>query len=205
MVVGAGRFPARSGENDGVVLIESSPAADARAAALLLHPHPEYGGNRHNNVIEALYRALPAAGTTAVRFDFSSAEVTVARAEALEALEALIESSTGAVILAGYSFGADVAATISDPRLAGWLLVAPPLRTVPIADMQAGADPRPKLILVPEHDQFSPPARTGPAVSGWRETTVEVIPGSDHFLSGATDMVVSDALGWLDEIVGAQA
>ena len=187
-----------------MVLTESSPAADARAAALLLHPHPQYGGNRHNNVIEALYRALPAAGTTAVRFDFSSAEMTVARAEALEALEALVASGTGPVILAGYSFGADVAATIADPRLAGWLLVAPPLRTVPIPEMLAGPDPRPKLVLVPERDQFSPPARTGPAVAGWRETTVEVIPGGDHFLSGATDMVVSAALGWLDGIVAAQ-
>ena len=187
-----------------MVLIESSPAAHARAAALLLHPHPEFGGNRHNSVIEALYRALPAAGTTAVRFDFSSAEVTVARAEALEALEALVESTTGAVILAGYSFGADVAATITDPRLAGWLLVAPPLRTVPIADMPAGPDPRPKLVLVPEHDQFSPPARTGPAISGWSDTTVEVIPGGDHFLSGETDVVVSHALGWLDESLAAQ-
>jgi hypothetical protein len=73
-----------------------------------------------------------------------------------------------------------------------------------MADMGAGGDPRPKLVLVPEHDQFSPPARTGPAVSGWRETTVEVIPGADHFLSGATDMVVSHALGWLGEIVAAQ-
>src|ERR1700722_4664549 len=152
MVVGAGRLPAGSGENGGVVVIESSPAAHARAGAVLPHPHREFGGNRHNNVIEALYRALPAAGTTAVRFDFSSADVRVARAEALEALEALIESSPGAVILAGYWSGAAGPPSTPAPRLAGWLLVAPPLRTVPMADMGAGPDPRPKLVLVPEHD-----------------------------------------------------
>jgi len=185
-----------------VVAFESSPAADARAAAVLLHPHPSFGGNRHNNVIEALYRALPAAGVTAVRFDFSSADVAEAAAEAIEALD---QTTTRPLVLIGYSFGADIAASISDPRLAGWLLVAPPLQMVPMADLGAARDPRPKRVLVPEHDQFSPPAKTRPAVDGWLATTIEVIPGADHFLSGATDMVVVQALGWLDAILGPPA
>ena len=72
------------------------------------------------------------------------------------------------------------------------------------AELEAARDPRPKRVLVPEHDQFSPPAKTGPAVDGWLATTVEVIPGADHFPSGATDSVVVQALGWLDEILGPQ-
>jgi alpha/beta superfamily hydrolase len=185
-----------------VVAFESSTAADARAAAVLLHPHPGFGGTRHNNVIEALYRALPPAGVTAVRFDFSSPDVADATAEAIEALG---QTTTRPLVLVGYSFGADVAASISDPRLAGWLLVAPPLRTVPLADLRASGDPRPKRLLVPEHDQFSPPAKTGPAVADWLDTTIEVIPGADHFLSGATDMVVVHTLDWVEGIIGAQA
>jgi len=185
-----------------VVTFESSTVPDARAAAVLLHPHPEFGGNRFNIVIEALYRALPAAGVTAVRFDFSSADLTEAAAEAVEALR---ESGTRPLVLAGYSFGADVAASIADPRLAGWLLVAPPLRMLPVDAFEAGRDQRPTRVLVPEHDQFSPPARTVPAIKDWVNTTVDVVPGADHFLAGATDVVVAEALDWVEQIVTAQA
>jgi len=185
-----------------VTSFESSTVPNARAAAVLLHPHPEFGGNRHNSVIDALFRALPAAGVTTVRFDFSSAEVGEATNEAVEALG---QASTSPLVLVGYSFGADIAAGITDPRVAGWLLVAPPLRTVPLAAMAAGPDRRPKRALVPEHDQFSPPARTRSLVDGWPETTIEVISGADHFLSGATDTVVVQTLKWLEEIVDAQA
>ena len=31
-------------------------------AAVLLHPHPDMGGDRFNHVVDAMYRALPPAG-----------------------------------------------------------------------------------------------------------------------------------------------
>ena len=37
---------------------------------VVCHPHPAYGGNRFNNVVEVLFAALPAAGFAALRFDF---------------------------------------------------------------------------------------------------------------------------------------
>jgi alpha/beta superfamily hydrolase len=33
--------------------------AGARAGAVLLHPHPRFGGNRLNAVVAALFRSLP--------------------------------------------------------------------------------------------------------------------------------------------------
>ena len=69
------------------------------------------------------------------------------------------EVGRGATVwLAGYSFGADVSLQVADDRIAGWVLIAPTLRTVPPASMLAGDDDRPKHLLVPEHDQFCGPA-----------------------------------------------
>jgi alpha/beta superfamily hydrolase len=100
------------------------------------------------------------------------------------------------VVLVGYSFGADVATTVADDRVAGWFLIAPPL-VDPGADRAIAGDPRPKAIAVPEHDQFSPPGRTRHLTESWTNTTVTDVPGADHFLAGQTGLVVDQVVAWL--------
>ena len=60
------------------------------------------------------------------------------------------------VVLCGYSFGADVALSVTDERIAGWFLVAPPFRVLPPADMAAGKDRRPKTIVSGTEDDLRP-------------------------------------------------
>ena len=61
------------------------------------------------------------------------------------------------MILAGWSFGADMALSVLDPAVAAWLAIAPPLRFVD-ADDAPGADERPKLLALAEHDEVRDPA-----------------------------------------------
>jgi alpha/beta superfamily hydrolase len=176
--------------------------AEARGAAVVCHPHPAYGGDRHNAVVDALFGALPAAGFAALRFDFrpgsgTGGDGTAERGDVVAALDHLAAAVPGVPLwLAGYSFGGDVALGVGDPRHAGWVAVAPPLHfggpPVP-----AGGDRRPALVLVPEHDQYSPPARVADATAGWADATVEVVPGVDHFLAGSTRRVAEMAVAWL--------
>jgi alpha/beta superfamily hydrolase len=56
-----------------------------------------------------------------------------------------------------------------------------------------GPDPRPKLVLVAAHDQFSPPARVAEVTGAWAATESEEVPGADHFLAGATSRVAERA------------
>ena len=57
--------------SDGLRLPAEIAVPDgARGGAVLLHPHPRFGGNRLNAVVAALFRSLPAAGIAALRFDF---------------------------------------------------------------------------------------------------------------------------------------
>jgi uncharacterized protein len=174
--------------------IDWHPVEGSDTAAVILHPHPDYGGDRHNHVVDALYRGL---GITTARFDFISSDPEMAKREA-EAAIAEVEgrAPSGTLYLIGYSFGADIATTIDDPRITGWCLVAPPLRIVPPEAMVIATDGRPKLLLVAERDQFCPPERARAFVDGWKSTAIGVVPG-DHFQSDGAARVVEEAKAWV--------
>lgn len=175
---------------------------EPRAAAVVCHPHPAYGGDRHNPVVDALFRALPAGGVAALRFDFGPAAAAsggdaAARDEVVAALDHLAAAVPGVPLwLAGYSFGADVALAIGDRRHAGWVAVAPPL-VFGGSPAPASGDPRPALVLVPEHDQYSSPAQARAATAGWPDATVDVVAGADHFLAGSARRVAGAVTAWL--------
>ena len=163
----------------------------ATVGVVLAHPHPLYGGSMWDGPPAVLYERLPAAGAAAVRFNFrgvgrSTGTHDRGDAERLDVLAALAALPAELpVILCGYSFGADVCLTVDHPRVVGWCAIAPPL----MRGMSVSDTPRPKLLLVPEHDQYDPPGRAAEETVGWAATTIEVIEGADHFLAGALGRV----------------
>jgi uncharacterized protein len=168
---------------------------DTGGIGVLLHPHPDYGGDRFHPFIEGMFRRLPEVGLAALRFDFSSADPLTAHHEVVLAIDTAAATWPGLpVVLAGYSFGAGIAAGVADARVGGWYLLAPPSGA--LRDAVIRLDPRPKAIAVPEYDQFSPPAVIAKQVAGWVATTVTVVPDADHFL-GAVNDIVANALNWV--------
>jgi uncharacterized protein len=187
---------------------EVAVPSGARAAAVLTHPHPQHGGSMQSLVTGELFRALAERSVAVLRFNFRGVGRSGGRYGGGVDEQHDIESGVGflaglipglPLVIAGWSFGADVALRVVDERLAGWFLVAPPLAIVPIDDMAAARDPRPKLLAVPEHDQFRPPASATQLTAGWANTRIEVVPGADHFLVGRTDHVVDLAAAFLDD------
>jgi alpha/beta superfamily hydrolase len=166
--------------------------------AVLLHPHPDMGGDRFNHVVDAIYRALPPAGVSVARFDLSSSDPRQAHADTLLAIDMI---GATRVALVGYSFGADVALGLADSRIAGWFAVAPPLRFGGFAAISS--DARPKVLLVPELDQFSGPARVSELTSGWSNVSVTTLGGADHFLQGHSDAVAEAVRRWVADLASA--
>lgn len=175
-------------------------AADVRtrpgagATVVLAHPHPDMGGNRFHPVVQTLYDGLP---LNTVRFDFHSSSVPTATQD-LEAAMAL--APAGPVVLAGYSFGADITLTVADSRVLGWLLVAPPLALDEELTAAVVGDQRPKHLLVAELDQFRPPPEAARRTGGWRSTSLETVAGADHFFAGGARPVVEAARRWLERL-----
>ena len=175
-----------------VTTLDYEAVPGATIAAVLVHPHPDMGGDRFNHVVDAIYRALPPAGLSVARFDLSSSDPDQAHADTVLAIDMI---GAPRVAIVGYSFGADVALGVADTRIAGWFAVAPPLRFV---DFEAIAtDARPKVLLVPEHDQFSPPERVNELTSGWANARVTSLSGADHFLNGHSRAVAEAVRAWV--------
>ena len=181
------------------------PTDAVRGCAVVCHPHPLYGGDRHNPVVDARVRALSAVGVAALRFDFRGVGRSTGRhglgvderLDVLAALDALDVAEFPASIprfLLGYSFGAAVALGVLDARVRAWVGVAAPLAMV---DAAAGADGRPRLLLVPEYDQYCDPDKARVTTDGWAQTTIEVVPQADHFLGGRVQWAAERAVAWL--------
>jgi alpha/beta superfamily hydrolase len=197
--------------SDGLALeAEMARPSGYRAAVVLAHPHPAQGGSMRSLVTSELFRNLPGMGLATLRFNFrgvegSDGEHAGGVDEHLDIEAAVAELAASApdvpLFTAGWSFGADVSLTVADPLITGWFLIAPPLRVVRESAMVAAQDPRPKLLVVGEHDQFRPPISAETATAAWTNTEVVAIPGADHFFAGRTDRVAELAAGFADRLI----
>ena len=193
----------RTTTSDGLSLEAELIVPDgARATVVLCHPHPQQGGNMTSLVTSELFRSLPSSGLAVLRFNFRGVGTSEGKhefgvGEALDIVAALdamsVECPTLPLFVSGWSFGADTSLSVLDPRITSWLACAPPLRVLPLEDLSAaaGADPRPKLLIVPEHDQFRDPESAIEATAAWLNTEVVAVAGADHFFVGRTNKVAA--------------
>jgi uncharacterized protein len=183
-----------------------------RAGMVLCHPHPLHGGTMRSIVISSLFTELPDAGVVCLRFNFRGVEGSggthtdgdAERHDALAAIDALHELLPPGtpLILAGWSFGADVTLSVPDPRIAAWLAIAGPLKFVRDVE-RVGLDPRPKLLALAQRDEVRAPEEVQAEVADWPNTDVMVVNGASHFFIGRTDQLVVIARGLVDEVTGA--
>lgn len=187
------------------------PSGHTRAAIAICHPHPQHGGTMQSLVVSELVRALPGQGIACLRFNFRGVGASEGswdagvgeRLDAESAVEALSSEVDPAVplILAGWSFGADVALSVQHPRHAGWLAIAAPLRWAQDLD-RTGADPRPKYVVLAEHDEVRPPREIQEETARWAATTSIIVPGASHFFVGRTDRLVTIAAEMAESLIG---
>jgi uncharacterized protein len=199
--------------SDGLTLeAEYAPARSGhpRAAAVLCHPHPQYGGSMRSIVTGALFDALPEQGVACLRFNFRGVENSEGThsggtdepldvVAALDVLASEVHPSVP-IALAGWSFGGDMALSVDDARLAGWVAIAPPLRFT-ASTGRVASDPRPKLLLLAQHDEFRVPEEIEAEARAWTNTSIEVVPGASHFFVGRTDRVVAATAKFLAGLV----
>jgi len=195
---------------DGLRL-EAELAVDEHVATagtvVLCHPHPQYGGTMRSIVISVLFKELPSAGYRCLRFNFRGVERSQGAYDdgVGETLDAVAAVRTTAdmhpgvpAALAGWSFGGDVALSVTEAVLAGWVAIAPPLRIRP--PYAAAQDARPKHLVLAEHDEVREPSDVEREVASWTATSVAVVPGASHFFVGRTDRVLRETRDGLDRM-----
>ena len=182
------RFPAADVELEGVLHL---PDGDGPFAGVVVcHPHPQYGGDMHNNVVMTICSALTAQESVALRFNFrgvgrSTGVFDGGRGEARDTdaavayLASLDEIDAGRVGLAGYSFGAMTALTAADASVRALLLVSPPLQWLDRERLAGWSAPL--LMATGDADPICPeqPFRALAGELGDR-LEAHVVAGADH-------------------------
>jgi alpha/beta superfamily hydrolase len=156
-----------------------APEGERRGAALVAHPHPQFGGTLDNKVVQTLAKAWVALGYETWRPNFrgigeSEGKYDEGNGE-VDDLHAVFRHSK-ATVLGGFSFGAAMAARLS-ARVKTERMV---LVGVAAANFELPAVPANTLVIHGELDETVPLA----AVLDWarpQELPVIVVPGADHF------------------------
>ncbi|MEI6216624.1 MAG: alpha/beta fold hydrolase [Actinomycetes bacterium] len=175
-VLPAVRRPITITTADGLRLIGevAAPLGERAATMLCLHPLPTAGGMMDSHIFRKAANRLPAlagievlrfntrgttseAGTSEGTFDNGGAEKFDVEAAINFAFDELNAQTLWVV---GWSFGTDLALKHArDPRVAGLILLSPPLRTSEQSDLDFwAADGRPIIALIPEFDDYLRPA-----------------------------------------------
>jgi len=171
------------------------PASDS-PIALILHPHPQFGGTMNNRVVYNLHYAFHRMGFTVLRFNFRGVgrsqgefdqgvgELSDA-ASALDYLQAMNPNSKHCWV-AGFSFGAWIGMQLlmRRPEITGFISVAPPANMYDFSFL--APCPASGLIIHGTADRVAPPKDTEGLVGKLREQkgitiTHETIEGADHF------------------------
>ena len=172
-----------------------------RAAALMCHPHPLYGGTMNNRVIYRAAKGAAEAGLAALRFNFRGVGASsgaydkgIGERKDTAALVDWLEQRYPSLPLAlvGFSFGAWVGLQVScqDPRIQALVGLGLPLKTYDF-DFLIG-NTKPTLFITGTRDEFCPRdqmellARRLPRTSDARW-----VEGADHFFTRQADQVQS--------------
>lgn len=175
-------------------------ASDKAAGVVICHPHPLYGGDMDNDVVQALREAFADLSITTLRFNFRGVGASGGRygagvgetADVCAAFQFLKEKGISRFYGAGYSFGSWVllqslvsqpdACCCRDIPMSGIILVSPPLEVMDFNNLRL---PRniPSLILVGSDDCFCSirSLQTWLGVDPPPRCAVVTIDGADHF------------------------
>lgn len=183
--------------------------------ALILHPHPQYGGTMNNRVVYALHQAFARQGFSVLRFNFRGVgrsqgqfdngpgELSDA-ASALDWLQSFNSDAKGCWI-GGFSFGAWIAMQVlmRRPEIDGFIAAAPPANMFDFTFL--APCPSSGLVLQGSRDELVPEpevAKFADKLAHQREIVVEYrkIEGADHFFNNHID----DFSGHIDDYLASR-
>ncbi len=178
-------------------LLEEPEDGEPVEAALICHPHPQFGGTMHNKVVYRLARGLRKTGCAVLRFNFRGvnqsegeyAEEIGETEDARVGLRELRARYPGLPLLAaGFSFGSRVALrlTATERDIGRIIAVGFPTR---IADRHFVHQVTvPKYFVQSTHDQYAPAADLKDFYSTLPEPKqLDWIQAADHFFRDALD------------------
>ena len=199
---------------DGRLEGRYQPAREKTAPiALVLHPHPRFGGTMNNPIVYRLFYMFQRRGFTTLRFNFRGVgrsqgyfdhgigELSDAAA-AMDWVQTLHPDSRGTWI-AVFSFGSWIGMQLlmRRPEVEGFMSIAPQPNLYDFSFL--APCPSSGLIISGELDKVSSPEAVKTLVDKLRAQKGividdAVVPGTNHFFEGHVDTLVDHCSEYLD-------
>ncbi len=188
--------------------------------ALVLHPHPEFGGTMNTQIVYPLFYLSAKRGFAVLRFNFrgvgrSQGSFDHGQGELSDAAAALdwvqsVHPDARACWIAGFSFGAWIGMQLlmRRPEIEGFMSIAPPAN---LHDFSFLAPcPSSGLIVNGDVDKVVPQKDTQALVDKLktqRGITIDhrIVPGANHFFEDRVDDLIEICSDYLDQRLGIQA
>lgn len=184
------------------------PATDS-PIALILHPHPQFGGTMNNQVVYSLYYTFVQRGFSVLRFNFRGVGRSQGfwdggpgeLADAASALDWLqiVKPDAKSCWIAGVSFGTWIAMQLlmRRPEIDGFICVAPPSNLYDFSFL--APCPSSGLMVNGDKDRVVPSNSVADLASKLKtqrgiKIDHEVIAGANHFFENKTDEL-TDVVG----------
>ena len=190
------------------------PAKDKNAPiAMILHPHPQFGGTMNNQIIYRLYYMFAERNFAVLRFNFrgvgrSQGTFDHGQGELSDAAAALdwvqtIHQDARACWIAGFSFGAWIGMQLlmRRPEVEGFMSIAPQPNLYDFSFL--APCPSSGLIVHGDADKVVPPKDIQNLVEKLKTqkgivVDQQTIEGANHFFEGYPDQLVDTCADYLD-------
>ncbi len=185
--------------------------------ALILHPHPQFGGTMNNQIVYQLYYSFVRRGLSVLRFNFRGVGRSQGLfdngpgelADAAAALDWLqiYNPDSRVCWIAGVSFGAWISMQLlmRRPEITSFISVAPPANLYDFSFL--APCPSSGLLVNGSADRVVPAEAVEKLVSRLKTQkgitiSHQVVPDANHFFEGKIDELMEVVEGYLDQELG---
>ena len=175
--------------------------SDIASAIIICHPHPQFGGNFHNNVVSGIFQKFVKNDISCLRFNFravgrSTGAHTSGRGELTDVkacIDFLINNkSIKRIFLCGYSYGAAIGCSTVNhsEKIIGYAAISLPWDFMGPKYKKLSQTHKPKLFIQGDRDDVAHFANFEEHYDSY-DTPKEflIVNGADHFYWGYEEQV----------------
>jgi len=178
----------------------------SKSVILVFHPHPQFGGNMHNNVVSGVFKTFVNNNISSLRFNFravgrSNGTHSTGRGELSDGqscLDYLInEKKMERIFLCGYSYGAAIGcSTINhSDKIIGYAAISLPWDVMGPKYKKLSQTHKPKLFIQGDRDDVAQYANFEKHYDSYDKPKESIIvKGADHFYWGYEEQVANKIL-----------
>ena len=180
---------------------------------LICHPHPQYGGNMHNNVVSGVFNKLMKIDISCLRFNFrgvgrstgNHSNGTGELSDVQKSIDFLInEKNCERIIICGYSYGAAIGCSAINysEKIIGYISISFPWDFMGSKYKKLSQSNKPKLFIQGNQDTVAIYERFEENYNYYLDPKEsKIIEGADHFYIGYEEQIADEVLKFCKNLI----